>query len=86
MKTVPINTALLQYVIAYLKTDPSKEDPEVFEKTWKVGIQNAIPELEATLEQQFQPHVEPGYKQIQSNPRRTETGMGPLLNTNSEFL
>lgn len=83
MNTVPVDKSLLQYVLAYLKTDHSTETTEFYEKTWKVGIATAIQELELTLQHQ---HVEPGYKQIRSNPLRTETGMGPILNTDSEFI
>jgi hypothetical protein len=85
MNTVSISTSLLQYVIAYLKTDRSPEAVEDFEKNWKEGINNAIPELEATLASANQQKVEPGYRQIAGNPNRTEAGQGPLL-TGSEFI
>lgn len=32
------------------------------------------------------PPVGEGQRQINSDPNRTESGMGPLLNSNSEFI
>ena len=83
MNTVPVDRQLIQYLIAYLKADHSQETPEFYEKTWRVGLSTAIPELEQAL--LWQPS-EPGYKQIASNPYRTEAGQGPILNTGSEFV
>ncbi len=87
MNTVTIDKSLLQYVIAYLNTDHSQTSKEEFDSTWGEGIKNAIPALLATLNGVNVPPVEqPGYKQIPGDTSRTETGMGPILTTNSQFI
>jgi hypothetical protein len=52
------------------------------------GLQYGVPALPSTsIAPPTAPsHVAIGERQIQHNPARTEQGMGPILNTNSEFL
>jgi hypothetical protein len=49
-------------------------------------LEQRIAQLEAVVFPQMNQPVTVGQRQIPSNPNRVETGMGPLLNSNSEFL
>lgn len=82
---VEVDVRLLQYILAFLKTDHTSESGDFYDSTWKVGISDAAMELEQILTAQSG-YVAPGQRQIQHNPNRTDVGMGAVLNTNSEFL
>lgn len=86
MDKVLVNKTLLTYMLAYLKTDHSTETAEEYDKTWKVGIIKAIQDIEQALHSNQSGSNDAGPKQIQHNPNRTDVGMGPLLNTNSDFI
>lgn len=51
-----------------------------------VFLENRMKRLEAVVFPQFNQQAGNGQKQIAGDTRRTETGMGPLLNTHSEFI
>ena len=64
-----------------MTTDKSTTETRINELEKRVWI------LEQILINKFGINVYgEGQHQIPSNPNRTEVGMGPLLNTNSEFL
>lgn len=57
------------------------------------SLEHRVAHLEQALATHFgvqppQPaaSVEPGQRQIPSDPRRVESGMGPILNSNSDFI
>ena len=49
-------------------------------------LENRCTRLEAVVFPQFATQAGSGQKTIHSDPSRTETGMGPILNTGSEFI
>ena len=51
-----------------------------------VFLENRMKRMEAVVFPQFNPQAGSGQKQIAGDQRRTETGMGPILNTGSEFI
>lgn len=48
-------------------------------------LEQRVRQLEGVLFPSQSPAGE-GQRQIRSNPNRTESGMGPLLNSNSDFI
>lgn len=51
-----------------------------------VWLENRIIRLESIIFPQSNVQAGSGQKQIVGDQRRTDAGMGPLLNSNSEFL
>jgi hypothetical protein len=51
-----------------------------------VWLENRIIRLESIIFPQSNAQAGSGQKQIVGDQRRTDAGMGPLLNSNSEFL
>ncbi len=49
-------------------------------------LEYRLARLESVVFPQFNQQAGNGQKQIAGDTRRTETGMGPLLNTHSEFI
>ncbi|MCK9369710.1 hypothetical protein M0R04_07360 [Candidatus Dojkabacteria bacterium] len=51
-----------------------------------VELEQRLSRLEYVVFPQPKEQSGPGQRQIPSNPNRTESGMGPLLNSNSDFI
>lgn len=61
-----------------------QEGPTVEERL--LWLENRVKRLEAVVFPQFATQSGSGQKTIHSDPSRTETGMGPILNSGSEFI
>lgn len=63
---------------------PQTQEPTIYDRL--AQIEYRLARIEAVIFPQFNQQAGAGQKQIASDTRRVETGMGPLLNTGSDFV